>query len=120
MTDDKPNAVASNALLAEPTFVQKLAEYYKAGAEHRMPEWIPSKIVISREVRGDMIFASTRVGPGVHECTCNGWGAISVKAENGKMLGIKWDECEIVELTANASIDARTSQATNHRSEETP
>ena len=104
MNEPQAPGVASNSLLAEPSFVQKLAEYYKAGTEHRRPEWVPSKVVLGREVRGDMIFASTRVGPGIHECQCNQWGAISVKADNGKMLGIKWDECEIVELTANPQI----------------
>ena len=108
MTDDKPHAVASNALLADPKFIQKLEEYYEAAAYSRQPKWVPSKIMIPREVRGDMIFAATRVGPGIHECSCNQWGAISVKAENGKMLGIKWNECEIVEFTANAEREVRT------------
>ena len=93
--------VPSTQLLAEPTFLQKLEEYYEAAAYSRHPKWVPSKVMIPREVRGDMIFAATRVGPGIHECSCNQWGAISVKADNGKMLGIKWDECEIVEFTAN-------------------
>ena len=90
-----------------PISILQLSEYFMAAKENRRPAFVPSKIRIHNEVRGDMIFAATRVAPGIHECTCNGWGAISVKAENGKMLGIKWDECEIVEFTANTTVDPR-------------
>jgi hypothetical protein len=49
------------------------------------------------DVRGDWAFAGTVAPAGVHKAYMNQYGAVSVEATNGKLLGIRPHEMEWVE-----------------------
>lgn len=70
-------------------------DYYRAAVEDRAPAWVPARILLQQPVRGDFPFGHTTVAEaGEHECECNAWGAVSVRAGNGQQLGIKPAEFE--------------------------
>jgi hypothetical protein len=56
---------------------------------------IKGTVVLVKEVRGDFPFAHHVIAPpGVYQAYVNPHGAVSVKAENGEMLGLKPGEFE--------------------------
>jgi hypothetical protein len=81
-------------------------EYYQAAFEHRRPTWVPSRVSVPHQVRGDPPFGHTMVvDPGEHACECNQWGAVSVRARNGQMLGIKSREFSVLTWQRNTAGD---------------
>lgn len=85
-----------------------LIDYFEAGRsqrledrrKHRRPRFVPSRIRIHQRVTGDWAVGhETSVEAGDHECRSNQWGAISVTASNGKLLGIKPGEFDILEMS---------------------
>ena len=77
-------------------------EYYRAGVEKRAPKWVPSRIRLDGPVRGDYpIGHRTLAEAGDHDCNSNRWGAVSVRATNGQMLGVKPAEFEPLEWRQN-------------------
>lgn len=89
---------------------QKALDYYRAGLCGVIPTWVPKRIVVLITVRSEVphilgsIGTPTRVLPGEYECESNGWGAISVIAEDGKKLGIKPAEFSVLEWIENPHI----------------
>jgi hypothetical protein len=82
---------------------QKALNYYRAAVEHRAPAWVPSKVRLPRLVRGDPPIGHATLAPvGDYDCDSNQWGAVSVRAANGRMLGIKPAEFEPLEWRENA------------------
>ena len=82
---------------------RKATEYYRAGLERRPPKWVPAKVRLQTPVRGDSPIGHTSVaGEGVHDCECNRHGAVTVVATDGKRLGLKPSEFEVVEWRENA------------------
>jgi len=80
----------------------KAAGYYKAAATRRgKPEYVPSRIMVNANVRGDFPFNDTWITAGEYDCDSNQHGAVSVKAENGRMLGVKVDEFDVLEWAVN-------------------
>ena len=83
----------------------KAIAYYRAGAQQgttgERPPFVPLMVCVEHQVCGDFPFSDTIVRPGYHKCESNQFGAISVKAENGKMLGLKLNEFEPVEWVEN-------------------
>jgi hypothetical protein len=83
--------------------------YYKIGASQsrtgKMPPFIPSRVRTQKWNRGDFIFADIEAPPGDYACNCNKFGAVSVKASNGKMLGLRLDEFEVLEWKENPFIN---------------
>ncbi len=78
------------------------ADYYRAGVERRAPKWVPARVKLASVVRGDFPVGHTSVAEaGEHDCDCNKWGAVSVKAGNGKMLGLRPAEFDVVAWKAN-------------------
>lgn len=73
---------------------QMALSYYRAGLEQRMPEYVPARVKLVAKVRGDFPFNGTIVSAGEHDCECNQWGAVSVHANDGSLLGIKPNEFE--------------------------
>lgn len=78
---------------------RKVFDY--AGKAGERPEFVPHKVQVLKDVRSDLPFINMGdrgfvVRAGEHECDSNPYGAISVKAENGKMLGIKPSEYEVI------------------------
>jgi hypothetical protein len=70
-------------------------DYYRAGVERRKPNWVPSRVFLASPVRSDFPFDRDYVAErGEHDCESNQWGALSVRAKNGQMLGIKPSEFE--------------------------
>ena len=66
-----------------------------------IPSKVPSKVRVINRVRGDFPFSATTIGPGVYDCKSNQYGAVSVVAENGYMLGLKPEEFETLEWREN-------------------
>ncbi len=90
--------------------MEKAAEYYKAGLRRALPPFIPKRVTILLTARGDGPWSSTMVVPGEYECSSNRYGAISVKAtNNGRNLGIKPTEFEVVEWMPNPHLEAQSS-----------
>lgn len=80
----------------------KALDYYTAGREQRMPKWVPDRVMLAREVRGDYPIGHLAVAEAnVYTAQCNRWGAVSVRAGNGSMLGLKPGEFEVVRWRAN-------------------
>jgi len=81
---------------------QSAVEYFRANAENRRPEFVPSRVRLPASVRGDHPFGrSTIVLAGDYDCDANQWGAVSVKATNGHMLEIKPKQFLALEWRAN-------------------
>lgn len=75
------------ALLSEAACA---VDYYSAASQQRAPLWVPSRIRLPMPLRGDFPFGhNTMADAGDHDCDCNKWGAVSVRASNGQMLGVK-------------------------------
>ena len=78
----------------------RAVNYYRSGMCHVRPDFVPARVRLPREVRGDCIFDNTPsklvAPPGDYDCTSNYWGAISVIVADGKRLGIKPAEFEVL------------------------
>lgn len=77
--------------------------YYRAGLQQEAPEYVPKVVRITRQVRGDGPFRMTRATPGEHEVECNRWGAVSVRAGDGQMLGLRPSEFDVVVWRRNTA-----------------
>lgn len=79
----------------------KALDYLTAGREQRAPAWVPDRVMLAREVRGDYPIGHRAVAD-ANEYTahCNRWGAVSVSTPGG-MLGLKPGEFEVVRWRAN-------------------
>lgn len=72
-------------------------DYYRAAFRRERPAYVPATIRLLHDVRGDATIGHRSVArAGEHECECNQFGAVSVRAEDGHMLGIKPAEFEPV------------------------
>ena len=70
-------------------------EYYRAGLEKRAPLYVPARVRLPKMVTGDFPIGHRMVAEaGEHDCYSNKWGAISVRASNGKLLGIRLNSRE--------------------------
>ncbi len=84
-------------------------EYYRAAVEDRAPAFVPNRIRLPRAVRGDFPVGHNTVAEvGEHDCDSNRWGAVSVRATNGQMLGIKPKEFEPIAWRPNPNPEANT------------
>lgn len=82
-------------------------EYYRAGLENRAPLYVPSRVLLPKRVTGDFpIGHSTMAEAGEYDCYSNKWGAISVRASNGKLLGIRPAEFEPIAWRKNEKAEA--------------
>ena len=86
---------------------QCAAEYYRTAAlqketvRARRPSYVPRRVRVLWKVRGDGPFADTYVEAGEYDCTSNQYGAVRVKATNGKDLGLRLDEFEPIAWREN-------------------
>lgn len=88
--------------------VARAMEYYRAGLERRRPAWVPSRVFLHGQVRSDFPWERGYVADrGEHDCESNQWGALSVRAKNGKMLGIKPAEFEPLAWKPNVGDERR-------------
>ena len=72
-------------------------DYFSAHHFKRMPAWVPCRIKLDAQLRGDLpIGHDTTAEAGEHDCYSNGYGAMSVRATNGRTLGVKPSECQII------------------------
>lgn len=88
--------------------VEKACDYYRSAfLQHARPpidarpRFIPSRVRLATVVRGDFPFNGTMQRAGDHDCECNGYGAVSVRATNGKVLGLRPGEFEPLEWVEN-------------------
>lgn len=88
----------------------KALNYYRSAFESKRPDFVPARVMLLRRVRADLPFLSGQgfyAGPGEADCESNQWGAISVLAANGKMIGVKPGEFEVLAWRANEEVQAR-------------
>lgn len=90
------------------TDIEKSLNYYRSAAENKRPDYIPARVNLMDKVRSDFpMFSEEGRGyyaeAGEHDCESNQYGAISVRAKNGKMLGVKPCEFEVVAWRLNVS-----------------
>lgn len=83
------------------TDTEKALAYYKNGMLNEAPPYVPARVKLHARVHGDWPFAETFADAGEHDCESNRWGAISVRAANGKMLGVKPAEFDVVSWRPN-------------------
>lgn len=94
-------------IMAEITDSEKAVKYYQAGhTQHKggawaKPPFVPSRVRLFRLCRGDGPFMGITVEPGEYECKSNRNGAVSVRASDGSMLGLRLDEFEPIEWREN-------------------
>ena len=87
--------------MSELTDTEKALAYYKHGMLHEAPPFVPARVRLHSRVRGDGPFVATFADAGEHDCESNQWGAISVQATNGAMLGVKPAEFDVVTWRPN-------------------
>lgn len=94
--------------MSDLTNEQKALSYYKAGESQvvgerdwQRPEWVPKRVVLSGIVRGDGPWYSVFAQAGEHEVESNQFGAVSTRATNGEMLGLRLSEFKVIEWTRN-------------------
>ena len=87
--------------MSELTDTEKALAYYKNGMLHEAPPFVPARVRLHSRVRGDGPFVATFADAGEHDCESNQWGAISVQATNGAMLGVKPAEFDVVTWRPN-------------------
>lgn len=87
----------------------KALDYYRAGMERRRPSWVPSRIVLLRQVRSDFPMAprAAVAEAGEYECHSNAIGAVSVRTTNGDMLGVRPVEFEVTGWRENVGVKRR-------------
>lgn len=80
----------------------KALDYYRAGLERRAPKWVPCRVLLESPVCGEYpIGRTTLAEAGEHDCESNRYGAISVRATNGQMMGVRPAEFEPMEWRKN-------------------
>jgi hypothetical protein len=80
----------------------KALDYYRAGLESRAPKWVPCRVLLDGPARGEYPVGHTTLAEaGEHDCESNRYGAVIVRATNGKMLGLKPAEFEPLEWRKN-------------------
>lgn len=89
------------AQASEPTDTEKALLYYRCGVEGREPPFIPARVRLKQRVRGDLIFAHATVDAGEYDCESNRYGAVSVRADDGKMLGLRPTEFDVLAWRAS-------------------
>jgi len=91
--------------ISENEHLSCAVEYYRAGLEQRAPKFVPSRVRLHGPVRGDFpIGHLTLAEAGDHDCDSNRYGAISVRAANGKMLGVKPAEFDVITWRENNGV----------------
>lgn len=80
---------------------QKAAAYYRSGMLKEPPPFVPVRVRVLKEQFGDGPFRGAGVSAGEHDCKCNKWGAVSVSARDGKLLGLRLGEFEPVAWRSN-------------------
>lgn len=86
---------------------EKALQYYKCGIEGIPPPFIPARVLVLGTVRGDGPWAAISVRSGEYDCHSNKYGAVSVKASDDSMLGLKPIEFEVIEWAVNPHLDPR-------------
>ena len=65
------------------------------------PPFVPARVLVTCRVRGDGPFASTTASAGEYECQSNQYGAVSIEADNGQMLGLRLNEFRVLAWRVN-------------------
>jgi hypothetical protein len=93
------------------TETEKALNYYRSAVEQNRPDFVPARVKLKARVTGDGPCAATMAAAGEHDCQSNQWGAISVAATNGRMLGIKPCEFEVIAWRPNEKAQAQPPKA---------
>lgn len=92
---------------------KKAVDYWRSAALRQRPTFVPATVRLSHEVFGDGPFRGRGVPAGDHACRCNQWGAVTVLDREGKALGIRPAEFEVLSWQENIepSTQAKEGQA---------
>lgn len=89
--------------MTELTFDECAADFYESCFKGYTPLFVPSRVRIKSLVRGDFpIGHKSIVELGEYDCQSNKWGAVSVLAQDGRLLGIKPNELQILAWRKNS------------------
>jgi hypothetical protein len=86
------------------TEIEKALNYYRSAVEHSRPDYVPVRVRLRQRVTGDFPYTAIYAEAGEHDCQSNPWGAISVQASNGQMLGVKPSEFDVLAWRLNAEV----------------
>ncbi len=78
--------------------------YYRSAIEDRQPDYVPARVKLAWTVTGDGPFRSMVAYAGEYggeDCHSNKLGAVSVRMTDGKFLGVKPNEFEVIEWREN-------------------
>lgn len=88
---------------------EKALDYYRSAALQQygefIPRYVPKRIILPFMVHGDGPFRTTRAYAGEHNAQCNKFGAVSVSANDGRLLGIKLNEFKVLEWADNDKVE---------------
>ena len=106
MIQSEPNWAANRLQEGEKAIelladTEKALDYFRSAFLGLTPDFVPARVRLLVTVRGDGPFRSTCAAAGEHPCKSNRYGAISVTAENGKLLGVKPHEFVPLEWVKN-------------------
>lgn len=81
---------------------EKALNYYRAALHDVRPDFVPARVHLGSRVCGDGPYRDTFAEAGEHDAKCNPFGAVSVLATNGKMLGVRPKEFAVVVWRKNS------------------
>lgn len=105
--------IASNGMQVDVTTDQgkALAYYLAAHLQNAqcddVPPYVPSWVRLPHGARGDAGYESTVCRDGDQKCHCNRWGAVSVLASDGSLLGLRLNEFEPLRWKENTGSSGR-------------
>lgn len=99
MVSKEPEWAANRIQAGEET--EKALNYYRSGIEKVKPKYVPCRVRLYDVVCGDGPFSGTRAPAGDYDCKSNQWGAVSITASNGLMLGLRLIEFEPISWQEN-------------------
>lgn len=106
MLAEVPHNLVERLAFAEQMIAYLRSSQSQHGDNPYRPEFVPSRVRLLHRVTGDIPFMDNPFAQaGEHSCESNQWGAISVKATDGQMLGVRPSEFEILEFVRNPHLE---------------
>lgn len=90
--------------------LEKALDYYRTAAAQMprynpKPNFVPKKIEIFLPIRSEESMYETLIQPGEYEAHCNKYGAVSVRGQKGKLIGVKLHEFAVLEWQENTKAE---------------
>lgn len=99
---ETPNAKPFRAI-PPATFEEQMADWRTCWFSRVKPDWVPSRVRLLQDVHSDpsRFHSASCAVAGDYDCRSNVFGAISVIADDGKPLGVRPFECEVLAFQVN-------------------